>query len=63
MEKEKNMMMIMVMYILKENIQMVKKMEKEKNMMIMVMYILKENIQMVNGGMEKSKYGILKENI
>ena len=33
MEKDKNMMDIMISYYLKENIQMEKEMEKEKNIM------------------------------
>ena len=44
MEKEKN-IIIMVIYYLKENIQKGKDgMEKEKNMIQMVIYYLKENI-------------------
>ena len=35
-EKEKNMMDIMKFYYLKENMQMEKEMEKEKNIIIMV---------------------------
>ena len=43
MEKEKN-IMIMEIYILKENIYMEKEMEKEKNIMIIIYQNLKENI-------------------
>ena len=56
MEKEKNIMK-MVNYYLKENIQMEKGMEREKNIKDMIMdYYLKENIQMEKYGMEKEKY-------
>ena len=43
MEEEKN-TIITVIYYMKENIQTVKDMEKEKNIMEMVNYILKVNI-------------------
>ena len=49
---------LMVIYFMKENICMVKEMEKEKNIMKRANWYLKEIIYMVKG-MEKEKYIII----
>ena len=46
MEKEKNIILLMDIYYMKENIQKEKEMEKEKNILIMVKLNLKENMLM-----------------
>ena len=56
MEKEKN-IMLMVIYFLKENIYIIKK-EKEKNMLI-INQNMKENIYIIKNGMVKDMMKIV----
>ena len=44
MEKEKNIQVMIIIYVLKENIKVEKEMEKEKNIILKEFYHLKENI-------------------
>ena len=52
-EKEGNIVFLTIKYYLKENRNMEKEMEKEKNIIIQVMLYLKENFLMGKNGMEK----------
>ena len=54
MEKEKNIMMKMVFYYLKVNIQMEKEMEKEKNMILMVYNLKDKEVEMIDKEISKS---------
>ena len=52
-EKEGNIVFLTIKYYLKENRNMEKEIEKEKNIIIQVMLYLKENFLMGKNGMEK----------
>ena len=59
MEKEKNIVILMETYYMKESLKMIKKMEMEKNI-LMETYYMTENSKMVKEmEMEKNMIGLL----